>query len=933
MYRLYKEVNVPHFLQKWGLFVIFFLTGMQYVPVMAQTTYNVTSTADGNATNQLRGAILAADAAAGPSIINVAAGTYTLTMGQIVFGSHAQNITINGAGALVTTISMNAATQDRFFLINTSGEIPGVQTTISGLTFSGGHLTSDIYGGGAIICGGPNNIVTINNCVFNNNTSAGGAGGGVNGGALQMNGGGTLSLSQCTFTNNTCPNGVGGALYYFLPNSINGNNLSGSLSITNCTFSNNSVTSSGSTGGAIAIGVQGMFPGTTSSISIQRNNFTNNHANVTNGSGGAISVTNSHSSTNTAFINYNRFVGNTATNNNTSALVMSDTQGSVDATNNWWGCNTGPAGCNDKAARLAGSSVGTLNTSTWLQLSTMASTATLCSASPNNTSLITAGFLKNSAGVNISSSNLSAFTNVPVAVTFSAVLGNLSGAQASIQSSGTATVNYTSNGTAGSGSVNAVVDNVPASDATAKASLTVNASPSVSLSSSSVFSCSGNSVALTVTATGSSLVYQWYKGSTALANGATGTGSIISGVTTATLNIQNAGPLDNATNYNVIVSNTCQTTSANISVAVSPPVLATTTTAVNVPVSSASPVINNESCVRIVKVMPSGGAPVGGNVSASVTFDPGQLSINGQPYVMRHYDIEPLTNAATATATLTLYFLQSEFDSYNAAMAGTINDLPTGPGDAVGRANLRITQYHGTGTAPGNYSGWTGAGPATLLINPGASNVVWNSTINAWEVTFNVTGFSGFYATGLINSALPIRLESFTGSWQGAEVLLNWLVSEETNLSHYEVEMSRDGIHYSTIRNITANNNRSYSFKYGMPPNGLNYYRLKMIDNDGKYAYSNVIAINVYNLLNNLQVSPNPFHNKLQVQVEASKRTNTVLILTDLGGKILQKQHAVFNQGTNIIVLGQLGALIKGTYLLQIVNDEMNKTVKVVKAE
>lgn len=928
MLHFYERYNLRKRIPHASFTGLFFLAILVSCQVMAQ--YNVTVTTDGSATNQLRGAIVAADAAGGTSTINVAAGTYNLTLGEITFGRRAQNITITGAGSASTIINMTSTLQDRIFLVNPPGDIANIQTTISGITFTGGRLTSDPFGGGAIICGGPGNSMTLNNCVFNNNTVTSGG----NGGALQMNGGGALSLNQCTFTNNICPTGTGGALYYFLPNTINGVNLSGSLSVTNCTFNNNSVTPSGSTGGAIDIGVQGMAAGggTTSTISILRNNFTNNHAN-TSGNGGAISITNSFSPTNTALINYNRFVGNTATNGNTSALAMSVTQGSVDASNNWWGCNTGAGstGCSDRAAVLATPVGGTLTITPYLQLTATASATAICSGASNNTSVITASFLKNSAGTAVLPANLTTVIGLPVS--FTAALGNLSGAQTTIQSSGNATVTYTSNGTAGSGSVNAVVDNVPASDATAKAAVTVNASPAVTIGSATVNSCSGNTVSLTVTATGSSLVYQWYKGATMLTNGATGTGSTLSGVTAATLNIVNAGPSDNASNYNVVVSNTCQTTSGNIAVTVAAPALATGTTTGSGSVTGTNTGINDASCQRIVNVLPSGGAPVSGNVTASVTIDGSQQSYKGQPYVIRHYDITPASNPNTATATITLYFLQSEFDTYNTAMAGTVNDLPTGPADATGRANLRITQFHGTGTTPANYTGWGGVGPSAVLINPGLANVIWNATLNWWEVSFSVTGFSGFYATGLISYSLPIQLESFTGSQQGADILLNWLVSEETNLSHYEVETSSDAIHFTAIRNVTATNKRNYSLSYNAPANGLQYYRLKIMDDDGKYVYSNVIAIDVHNLLSSIQVSPNPFRSRLKLEVEVLKRTNTLVTLTDLDGRILLKQQAVLVPGSNTIIFDQLDKIAQGSYILRIVNDQMNKTVKVVKMQ
>ena len=50
-----------------------------------------------------------------------------------------------------------------------------------------------------------------------------------------------------------------------------------------------------------------------------------------------------------------------------------------------------------------------------------------------------------------------------------------------------------------------------------------------------------------------------------------------------------------------------------------------------------------------------------------------------------------------------------------------------------------LHQYHGTGTVPGTYSG------GTTLIDPNDANIIWNATTSRWEITFTVSGFSGFY--------------------------------------------------------------------------------------------------------------------------------------------------------------------------------------------
>lgn len=177
-----------------------------------------------------------------------------------------------------------------------------------------------------------------------------------------------------------------------------------------------------------------------------------------------------------------------------------------------------------------------------------------------------------------------------------------------------------------------------------------------------------------------------------------------------------------------------------------------------------------KNSVGTAKTVPSGSNPVKGEIRNRVTVDQTVETYNGKPYVQRHYDIEPVENPGTSTATVTLYFMQQEFDNFN-AFPGHGVDLPTNPSDNGGIANLRIYQYHGfSGTSvPGSYSGFG------IEINPTDANIIWNIRASCWEVTFDVTGFSGFFVSnGSFNNLLPpvITAGSNTSFCQGGNVVI-----------------------------------------------------------------------------------------------------------------------------------------------------------------
>ena len=233
---------------------------------------------------------------------------------------------------------------------------------------------------------------------------------------------------------------------------------------------------------------------------------------------------------------------------------------------------------------------------------------------------------------------------------------------------------------------------------------------------------------------------------------------------------------------------------------------------------------DNSNCGLIATVLPSGSSPVSGVIKTKTTVDATVQSYGNKAFVQRHYDIEPLTNPSTSTATITLFFTQQDFNNYNAAN-GTDADLPTGPSDAVGKSNLLVTQYHGTGTAPGNYTG------SLEVIDPNDEAIVWNAATNLWQVSFNVTGFSGFFVSG-VPDPLPVKLVSFNYYIQDKKnILLKWDVAEQVDIRKYIVERSSNGRDYSAIGSITANSETSYTYQFtdNDPVNGVSYYRLQIV--------------------------------------------------------------------------------------------------------
>lgn len=353
----------------------------------------------------------------------------------------------------------------------------------------------------------------------------------------------------------------------------------------------------------------------------------------------------------------------------------------------------------------------------------------------------------------------------------------------------------------------------------------------------------------------------------------------------------------------------------------------------NIPVlSGVSTVYSDAStCSPISAVVPSGANPVTGTIQSCVTVDNAVQSYAGIPYVQRHYNLEPSTNPSTSTATVTLYFTQDDFDAYNLAR-GANPALPINSADATGIANLRVTQFHGTGTDPGTYVGGSGE------INPDDNNIIWNTSASRWEVTFDITGFSGFFVSGGSLTPLPLTLISFTGQSVAGGNLLQWTTSYEENTRNFEVQRN-DGSGFKTLTSIPAatNSHQNLDYSYTDPLPGSttssHTYRLKMIDIDGQFTYSKTVELGSPSTGLSIRILPNPFTQPQSLTVSSGQPALAVVTVTDISGKTLWQQPVSLQKGDNTldVTKTKIAALPQGMYLLSVTTDWQKQTVKFIK--
>lgn len=351
-------------------------------------------------------------------------------------------------------------------------------------------------------------------------------------------------------------------------------------------------------------------------------------------------------------------------------------------------------------------------------------------------------------------------------------------------------------------------------------------------------------------------------------------------------------------------------------------------------VSASNNIIADASCNLIARLQPNGAVPVSGTVNARVWREASVPTYGGRPFVQRHYEITPSTNTATATGRVTLYFTQTEFNNFNAHPASS-PDLPTGPGDAAGIANLRVAKYPGTtnnGTGlPNSYT--SGA----VILNPADADIVWNATDSRWEVSLNVVGFSGFIVqTSLI--VLPVNLQSFSGQLNNNDVSLKWTTASETENDHFEVERSIDGRNYVPIGRRAGNNTNMISHYdltdvgAAQSASGKLFYRLKIVSTTGRIEYSNVVIVYLGKtgvFVNS--ILPNPFKDELKISIDAPRGGKLDMSIVDVNGRVLIKQQTEITKGFSTQTIAGVEKLAAGVYTLLVNFDGELSAHKIVK--
>ncbi|MEO6637127.1 MAG: PKD domain-containing protein, partial [Ginsengibacter sp.] len=247
--------------------------------------------------------------------------------------------------------------------------------------------------------------------------------------------------------------------------------------------------------------------------------------------------------------------------------------------------------------------------------------------------------------------------------------------------------------------------------------------------------------------------------------------------------------------------------------------------------------------------------------------------------------------------------------------------------------------------ADGTVSGylWTEiAGPRSAIIaDPNAdSTIVTNLAQGDYLFELQVTDNNGTIGRDTVQitvvaSSLPLKLLSFTGKLQNSRINLFWETTNEKNVLGFEIEIM-NASSWNNIGFVLANNSgvvsNQYTFTDSIPAIGSNYYRLKIVDIDGKFIYSDIISFEVTPGKNVVyQNFPNSFSDFTNIKFEIAKKSGVKVVVYNSSGMRIAvllneiKQPGVYQVRWNAANVAQ------GNYFYKVIIDESVVTKKMLK--
>lgn len=284
--------------------------------------------------------------------------------------------------------------------------------------------------------------------------------------------------------------------------------------------------------------------------------------------------------------------------------------------------------------------------------------------------------------------------------------------------------------------------------------------------------------------------------------------------------------------------------------------------------------------------------------------------------------------------------IRSSFSSVGPTVDGRIKPDVMAMGSGVFYASLSGNNYWSGGGTSFSCPLVSGAAALILQANPNLTPMELRDIF--YLTASNSSNPNREYGWGIINTlealnngTVPVELTAFYGSLINNKVILEWITSTESNNLGFEVERKSDNSNYQTIGFVNGNGSSSNRITYNFTDQDLNhnryYYRIKQIDFDGTFKYSDEIFVDIPFLSDFILHPnfPNPFNPSTSIRFTVPVQSNVKITLIDiLGREIAVLFNEVTEAGTKEIQMNGT-SLSSGNYFVRMVAGNIQKIQKI----
>jgi hypothetical protein len=332
------------------------------------------------------------------------------------------------------------------------------------------------------------------------------------------------------------------------------------------------------------------------------------------------------------------------------------------------------------------------------------------------------------------------------------------------------------------------------------------------------------------------------------------------------------------------------------------------------------------------------------NATSFTTLDPPAAPANDDCGNATDLSLAPV-NATTLGAT---QYLSMDAEECN-GFAGNANDDVWFKFTAISNGTAVISLTNATAgldaviqVYTGTCGSFTPLDCADATLDAGNETLTLPNLISGETYYFRVYGYGepvdgGTFTLQLSGSALPITLGNFRGEHNGEKNILSWTTQTEYNSKGFQLEKSPDGNHfipldfvYSKAPGGNSTATLDYTYNDTKPFAGNSYYRLKQVDNDDKFVYSNIVLLKGFGV-SKLQLSllyPNPAKSELNMILTSPSNSRIKIIVSDVTGRAVMQQTTSLVSGDNNLKMN-IEKLSAGSYVIKATcNDDCGNVIK-----